>query len=286
MKIIKYFVEFLIVIILFFLFFLLRPKLSSYISGKLFEIVGPFFRSKKIIHKNLQRVFPDIKIKRLDKLTSLMWNNYGRIFAEYIFIKNFRFGKINSNIEIDGQEILDEIKEEKKQVIFISGHLSNFELMAMHIAKSGINLCTIYRPLNNFFLNPIMEKIRSKYICKYQIKKGIGGLKKLINLKNKNFSTALMIDQRVSEGIHAKFFNDSALTTTIPSQLIKKFNIPVVPVSIERIEGIKFKIKIMKPIFFSNIENEKVITENLNKILEKMILKRPEQWIWSHNRWK
>ena len=286
MKIIKYFVEFLIVIILFFLFFLLRPKLSSYISGKLFEIVGPFFRSKKIIHKNLQRVFPDIKIERLDKLTSLMWNNYGRIFAEYIFIKNFRFGKINSNIEIDGQEILDEIKEEKKQVIFISGHLSNFELMAMHIAKSGINLCTIYRPLNNFFLNPIMEKIRSKYICKYQIKKGIGGLKKLINLKNKNFSTALMIDQRVSEGIHAKFFNDSALTTTIPSQLIKKFNIPVVPVSIERIEGIKFKIKIMKPIFFSNIENEKVITENLNKILEKMILKRPEQWIWSHNRWK
>ena len=286
MKIIKYFVEFLIVIILFFLFFLLRPKLSSYISGKLFEIVGPFFRSKKIIHKNLQRVFPDIKIKRLDKLTSLMWNNYGRIFAEYIFIKNFRFGKINSNIEIDGQEILDEIKEEKKQVIFISGHLSNFELMAMHIAKSGINLCTIYRPLNNFFLNPIMEKIRSKYICKYQIKKGIGGLKKLINLKNKNFSTALMIDQRVSEGIHAKFFNDNALTTTIPSQLIKKFNIPIVPVSIERIEGIKFKIKIMKPIFFSNIENEKVITENLNKILEKMILKRPEQWIWSHNRWK
>ena len=286
MKIIKYFVEFLIIIILFFLFFLLRPKLSSYISGKLFEIVGPFFRSKKIIHKNLQRVFPDIKIERLDKLTSLMWNNYGRVFAEYIFIKNFRFGKINSNIEIDGQEILEKIKKEKKQVIFISGHLSNFELMAMHIAKSGINLCTIYRPLNNFFLNPIMEKIRSKYICKYQIKKGIGGLKKLINLKNKNFSTALMIDQRVSEGIHAKFFNDSALTTTIPSQLIKKFNIPVVPVSIERIEGIKFKIKIMKPIFFSNTENEKVITENLNKILEKMILKRPEQWIWSHNRWK
>jgi len=286
MKIIKYFIEFLFVIILFFLFFLLRPKLSSYISGKLFEIIGPFFKSKKIIHKNMQRVFPDIKIERLNELTSLMWNNYGRIFAEYIFIRNFRFGKINSNIEIEGQEILDKIKKENTQVIFISGHLSNFELMAMHIVKSGINLCTIYRPLNNFFLNPIMEKIRSKYICEYQIKKGIGGLKKLINLKNKNFSTALMIDQRVSEGIHAKFFNDSALTTTIPSQLIKKYNTPIVPVSIERIEGIKFKIKIMKPIFFSNTESEKNITENLNKILEKMILKRPEQWIWSHNRWK
>ena len=76
-----------------------------------------------------------------------------------------------------------------------------------------------------------MERIRKKYICKYQIKKGIGGLKNLIKLKKKNFSSALMIDQRVSEGILSNFFGEKAFTTTIPAQLIKKFNIPVVPVS-------------------------------------------------------
>ena len=135
-----------------------------------------------------------------------MWNNYGRIFAEYMFMKNFRNGKLSKNIIIDGEEILKKIKDDNKKVIFISGHFSNFELMAMQIEKSGINLAAIYRPLNNIFLNPIMEKIRKKYICKNQIKKGIGGLKELIKLNKKDFSTALMIDQRVSEGIKSLIF--------------------------------------------------------------------------------
>tara|TARA_B100001121_G_C18440511_1_gene503523 strand:- start:83 stop:730 length:648 start_codon:yes stop_codon:yes gene_type:complete len=215
-----------------------------------------------------------------------MWNNYGRVFAEYMFIKDFRDGKLVSKIEVVGQENLDEIKKLNKQVIFISGHFSNFELMAMHLEKSGINLIAIYRPLNNIFLNLIMERIRKKYICKNQIKKGIGGIKKLIHFKKKNFSTALMIDQRVSEGILSNFYNEKALTTTIPAQLIKKFNIPVIPVYIERKNGINFKIKIHEAIYFSGEKSISNITDELNKILEKMIIKNPGQWIWSHNRWK
>ena len=111
-----------------------------------------------------------------------MWNNYGRVFAEYIFIKEFRSGKLSSNIQIEGQEILEEIVKSNKQVVFVSGHLSNFELMAMYLDKSGINLSDVYRPLNDPFLNPFMERIRKKYICQNQVKKGIGGMKKLISL--------------------------------------------------------------------------------------------------------
>ena len=215
-----------------------------------------------------------------------MWNNYGRLFAEYVFIKDFRYGQLAEKINIEGYEILDQIKKSNKQVIFVSGHFSNFELMAMSLEKTGIKLSTIYRPLNNIFLNGIMEGIRRKYICKYQIKKGIGGLKKLINLKKKNFSTALMIDQRLSEGILSDFFNQKALTTTIPAQLVKKFDIPVIPVHIERIKNLNFKISIKEPINFSKEETIENITLKLNQILETMILKNPEQWIWSHNRWK
>ena len=224
--------------------------------------------------------------EEINKITKLMWNNYGRVFAEYMFIKDFRNGKLISNIEVDGQEILEEIKNLNKQVIFISGHFSNFELMAMYLEKAGINLTAIYRPLNNIFLNFIMERIRKKYICKNQIKKGIGGIKNLINFKKKNFSTALMIDQRVSEGILSNFYNEKALTTTIPAQLVKKFNIPIVPVYIERKSGVKFKIIIHKAINFSEEKSISNITDELNKILEKMIIKNPGQWIWSHNRWK
>ena len=286
MKYFNYFFQFLFVMFFFSLFKLLRLNFSSKIGGKLFEKIGPLFRSKKIIQKNIKRAFPHIDEENLEKIAKLMWNNYGRLFAEYIFIKDFRNGKYNSNIKIEGQDILEKIKETKQQVVFVSGHLSNFELMAMHLEKTGIQLSTIYRPLNNIFLNPLMEKIRKKYICKYQIKKGIGGMKKLMSLKKENFSTALMIDQRVSEGILSNFFNQQALTTTIPAQLVKKFKIPIVPIHIQRNEGPNFKITIQKPIFFSEESSVQNITDKLNSILENLICIKPEQWIWTHNRWK
>ena len=286
MKNVKYFVQFCLIIFSFLIFKILGPSLSSKVSGKIFELIGPFFRSKQIINSNIKKGIPDISSEKLEKITSLMWNNYGRLFAEYMFIKDFRYGKLASKIRIEGQEILDEIKKSKKKVIFISGHFSNFELMAMYLEKTGIRLSAIYRPLNNIFLNRIMENIRIKFICRHQIKKGIGGLKKLITLKRDNYSTALMIDQRVSEGVLCNLFNQGALTTTIPAQLAKKFNIPVVPVYIERIKDLNFKISINDPINFSKDDSIENITLKLNQTLETMILKKPEQWIWSHNRWK
>ncbi len=286
MKYIKYFLQFLFVIIFFSLFKILGPKISSNIGGKLFEIIGPFFRSKKIIKKNLQIAIPNIDIKKINQISKLMWNNYGRVFAEYMFIKDFRINKLGSNIQVEGKEILDNLKMKNESAVFISGHFANFELMAMFLEKNGLNLCAVYRPLNNIFINQIMEKIRKKYICKNQVKKGIGGMKNLINLIKQDFSIALMIDQRVSEGIKSKFFNKDAYTTTVPGQLVKKFNMPIIPVHIERFDNVNFKIKIHKPIYYASETSVESITRNLNEILEDMIRINPEQWIWSHNRWK
>ena len=215
-----------------------------------------------------------------------MWKNYGRILSEYIFIKDFRNGKFKENLQIEGQEILEKIKKENRPVIFISGHFNNFELMAMHIDRSNIDLAAIYRPLNNKFLNFLMEKIRKKHICKNQIKKGISGTKQLLSFFRNGSSIALMIDQRVSQGIRSKFFGQEALTTTIPAQFQKKFHCDVVPIYIERIKKTNFKITIHKPLRYNHNDTIESITSNLNTILEKMILRNPGQWIWSHNRWK
>ena len=171
MKNIKYFFQFLIISICFIFFKILGVNLSSKIGGKIFEKIGPFFRSKDLIKSNIRKVFPDIDKKNLKKMTASMWNNYGRVFAEYMFIKDFRFGKLNSNISIEGEKILEDIKNKNNQVVFISGHFGNFELMAMYLEKKGIKLSAIYRPLNNIFLNQIMERIRKKYICEQQVKK-------------------------------------------------------------------------------------------------------------------
>jgi len=286
MRNIKYFFQFLLIVPLFVIFKLIGLNLASFIGGKLFEIIGPLFRSEKIIHSNIKKAFPNLNSKEINKITKQMWNNYGRVFSEYMFIKNYRNKLFDTHITIRGLEILREIKRKNKPVIFISGHFSNFELMAMALEKHEIKLAAIYRPLNNFFLNFLMEKIRKDHICKYQIKKGLGGIREIIRLNQNGFSTALMIDQRVSQGIKANFFNQQAFTTTIPAQLVKKYNFPVVPLFIERYENIKFKITIQKPIYFSKSTTEKEITEKLNSLIEKMILFKPGQWIWSHNRWK
>ena len=215
-----------------------------------------------------------------------MWCNYGKILAEYVFIKNFRDTKLKQNVIVKGQEILEKIQINKKPVIFISGHFNNFELMAMHIDKSGIDLAAIYRPLNNKYLNKIMEKIRRSYICSKQVKKGIAGTKLLLKYFRKGTSIALMIDQRVSQGIKSNFFNKQASTTSIPAQSIKKFKCDVVPIYIERINNINFKITINKPIKFSDSSSVEIITNDLNKVLQEMIIKNPDQWIWTHDRWK
>ena len=286
MKLIKYFIQFFIILILFFMFKIFGLKLASYVSSKIVSFVGPFFRSKDLIKSNILRALPNLNQNEIKQISDNMWANYGRILSEYIFIKKFRKSKLEHNISIRGQKILDKIKKSNKPVIFVSGHFNNFELMAMHIEKSGINLAAIYRPLNNIFLNFIMEKIRKKYICQNQIKKGISGTKQLLSFfKNKN-SIALIIDQRVSQGIKSNFFDHEALTTTIPAQFVKKFKCKIVPIYIERTQGVNFKLTIHDPLEYSKTETVESITLSLNILLEKMILKNPEQWIWSHNRWK
>ena len=286
MKTIKYFFEFIFVITFFFIFRIVGYKNASNLGEFIGKKIGPIFRSKTRIQKNLENSNIGNSEKDRELIAKNMWGNYGRILSEYIFIKQFRKNNLSKFLEVEGSEILNEIKANNEQVVFISGHFNNFELMAMEIEKAGIDLCAIYRPLNNPFLNLIMEKIRKDYICKNQIKKGKSGTRNLIELFKKNFSVALMIDQRVSEGITVKFFNNLAKTTTIPAQLVKKYACRIVPVYIERKNKHSFKISFQKPIKFDdNLSIDKISLE-LNRILEKMILKNPDQWIWTHDRWK
>ena len=284
---IKYFLQFFLIFFLFLIFKLLGIKISLLISSFIFKNIGPFFKSKSVIESNLSIVFPKLTKDQKENIINKMWANYGKIFAEYIFLKKFRTSQnYQKKITIENQEILEKIKIRNKPVIFISGHFNNFELMAMYIEKSGIDLAAIYRPLNNKFLNPIMEKIRKKYICRKQIKKGISGTKELLKEFKNGTSIALMIDQRVSEGLKCSFFNREALTTTIPAQFVKKYGASIVPVYIERSINDDFKLKILNEEQFAKEESIDEITLKLNKILEKMVVTNPNQWIWTHNRWK
>ena len=286
MKIINYLLQYILIKLFFFICKIIGYKKASNLGELIGKKVGPKFKSKKIIEKNINLILPDIKSEKVDEIIKKMWGNYGRILSEYVFMKDFRNGNLKDYIKITGFEYLNEIKNKNIPVVFVSGHFNNFELMAMQIEKSGIELGAIYRPLNNFFLNSTMENIRKKFICRNQIKKGLSGIRDILNLFKNNTSIALMIDQRVTEGIKSSFFKKEAFTTTIPAQLVKKYSCPVVSIYIERIDGHNFKIIINKPIYFSKDKSTEDITQHLNYLLEKMVLRNPEQWILTHNRWK
>jgi len=284
MKIINYFLQSLFVYLFFFLGRCLGLKISRKVFAFLFSCFGPFFRSKKIIKKNLNIFFNKISHLNEKKIISNMWKNYGMTFIEYIYLDYFR--KQNSHITIQENINLSQITREKKPVIFISGHFANFELMSMEITKKNIPLASIYRPLNNIFLNPFMEYLRRKYISKNQIKKGINGVRKSIEYLKKGYSIALMIDQRVSEGEKVNFFDKAALTTTLPAQISLKFNVDIIPVYIERDEHNHFTIEFQNRINPNDFNDKLKLTKKLNEVLEKMIVRNPNQWIWTHNRWK
>ena len=291
MKTIKYFFEFITVITLFFIFKIIGLKNASNLGSMMGKFFGPLFRSKSTTKKNIKIGLGEISKENEKEIINGMWSNIGRTFAEYVFLKDFKFNKINYNhVKINGTKYLDEIKKNNQSVIFYSGHFANFELMAMELDKFGIKCAAIYRPLNNFFLNPVMEYLRMKYICPNQIPKGRMGMREIIGKMKNGYSIALMVDQRVSEGPREAFFNKPAHTTTIPAQLALKYDLKLVPISLERKEGIKFIMTIHEPYKVKKTgyedQDTKNITLKINQILEKMIIKNPKQWIWSHNRWK
>ena len=291
MRIAKYFFEFISIISLFCIFKILGLRNASNLGSILGRFFGPFFRSKHITKQNIKTGLGNMDEKKEAEIIDSMWSNIGRTFAEYVFLKDFKYNKTNfDHIKINGTNYLNEIKNNNEPVIFYSGHFANFELMAMELDKFGIKCAAIYRPLNNFFLNPLMEYFRIKYICPIQIPKGVSGSREIVKKIKDGYSIALMVDQRVSEGPRISFFNKEAHTTTIPTQIALKYNCKLVPIYIERKNGTNFEMMIHKPyeITKTGIHEEDLKNNSLtiNQNIEKMIIKNPTQWIWTHNRWK
>ncbi len=285
-KKIFYFLQSIIIYFFYIVSKILGLKISRIIFSFIFIKVGNIFKSKKIILDNLSRIIPEKSNLEKEIIIDKMWSNYGKTFVEYIFLNIFK--KKSDHINIKNKKAIDEIIRKNKPVVFISGHFANYELMSMELIRAKAKLATIYRPLNNMFLNPFMEYLRKSFVCENQIKKGLNGVKESLEYMKKGYSIALMVDQRVSEGPRIDFFNGGAHTTTLPAQLSSRFDCDIVPIYISRSQDDRFEMEILDPIFISENEkkNKELITKKINTIIEKLILRDPSQWILTHNRWK
>ena len=290
MKILKYFLEFILVIFFFLVFKIIGLKLSSDLGGIIGKYFGPLFRKKIIAKKNILIAFPDLNEKSINEMIDRMWKNIGRIFGEYIHINKFSVIDQKKKIVFTNKNNIEILNKNNKPIVFFSGHFANFELMAKCLQELGFNIGAIYRPLNNIFLNPIMEFIRKKYICPIQIEKGSNGTKKLIKHISTNNPLALMIDQRLSSSIRVPFFNQPATTTTTPAQLAIKYDALLVPVFLKRLEKTNFEFFIEEPLIINRTSDYDKdifnITQIMNKKIEEFIKRDPAHWLWSHDRWK
>ena len=291
MKIIRYFLEFILVIFFFLVFKIIGLKLFSDLGEIIGKYFGPLFRKKTIAKKNILIAFPNFNEKSINEMIDRMWKNIGRIFGEYIHINKFSIiDNSKKKIVFTNRDDAEILKKNNKPIVFFSGHFANFELMAKCLQELGFDIGAIYRPLNNIFLNPIMEFIRKKYICPIQIEKGSNGTKKLIKHISNNNPLALMVDQRLSSSIRVPFFDQPATTTITPAQLAIKYDALLVPVFLKRLEKTNFEFFIEEPLITNRTNDYDKdifnITQIMNIKIEEFIKRDPAHWLWSHDRWK
>ena len=287
MKKISYLLEFIIVLILFFIFRLIPMNLASLIGGKLFQIAGPFSQSHQTAIENFKKVFPTLNVKEIQTNISKSWNNLGRTFIE-LTILNKILNEKNKRIEIMGKEHLNQIKKKNEQVIFFGIHQANWELLVPSLDKLGIRVGAIYRHINNSYINTLIFNVRTKTLVSketFYTPKGKESAKEILSAINQGKSIILLIDQKDNAGSTVKLFNHNVKTQIGFLKIAKKNNLKLIP-----IQNIREKINNFRIIFhphlgpFNHNQTDIDVMSEIHKLIEKWIKENPDQWLWQHKR--
>jgi len=282
--------QFLIFLIIFYFFRILSYRLASTIGGKIFSLFGPLTNSNKITKKNLKKIYPRENKDFLRNVSLKSWENLGRTMAEFAHIEEIT-NMNNRHIIIKGGDNLKLISQNKEQAIFIAIHQSNWEILASTIGSYGIKLNSVYRHINNPFIDNYILNIRKKiYKSSNSIlsPKGKKSAQDMLKSIKAGYSIALLIDQKDSSGIPINLLGYPAKTQIGFLKLSRKFNLKIYPVENNRINKHTFQITIHQPIDVSETEKEISEIEIMTKIhnlISNWINHNPESWLWQHNRW-
>ena len=288
-KKIRYFFEAVIVEIALWFFSVIGVQGSSNMAAALSKFVGKKLKVNQLAYRNLTKAMPELSEEKKIEILEDMWDNLGRIVGEFGYIGKSSPEEICSFIEVsqEQKQNIDFVRQSKAGAILISGHIGNWEIGPKFFLNYGIKVKTIYRPLNN----PYVEKLTSTLRGVELIEKGANGSRQIIEtIKNGGF-ILIMADQKVSEGEPVKFFNHDAITATSVARIALKYGVPIIPVCSVRLgREFKFAVEIEKPLAIERSEDLNFdvlkLTRQINMKLESWIRKRPAQWFWVHDRWK
>ena len=287
--IISYLIEAILLLFWIILCKIIGIKLSSFVGGKIVQFIGPLTKLDNIANSNLTKVFPNLSNKKISIIKNNMWNNIGRNTGELIFANKLNPYLDKKKFSIIGKKYLEDLKKNKSGAILFSAHIGNWEICPLIITRRGEEVTSIYRHANNPITEKIIQRLR-KGICLYA-PKGPKGANTLFKVLRQKKYAAILADQKLNEGESIKFLGHPAKTATAIAELSIRLSVPIIPVHVERIKGVKFKYIVEKPIKVDNKkmnhdDKVKMILLKINNKIEKWILKNPEQWLWIHNRWE
>ena len=283
----KNILEYIAVTFFFLLFKLLGLKLSSLFGGIIFYLYGLFSKRNSIAKKNILRVYPKISKRELNNIISKMWFHFGRVVGEYPNLNKIKLGRKN-NIIIEYEKNLINPLKKYSNCLFFSAHIGNWELTSHLLIQKGFKINFIYRAPNNHLVDNVLRKIRLSYGVDL-IRKGNQGAKQCLKILNsKGGHIGMLIDQKMNDGISTNFFGETVKSPSAIAKFALKFHCPIIPAVCFRENSTNFRISYAKPITPNELKrlgNEKEIMNYLNNYVETWIKKKPEQWIWFHNRW-
>lgn len=260
----------------------------SNFGARMFRALGPLTGAHRVAERNLRIAFPDAGDREIKQLLRAQWTELGRSLAEFAIVD--RIVADTGRLEIDGLERLQAIGRDGRPAVFISGHFSNFELMAAAIVRAGVKCQVTYRAMNNPYVDERVRRVRYRYGVRLFAPKGLEGARELMRALERGESVALMNDQKFNGGVEAPMFGVMAHTAPGPSTFALRFGAPLQPLSVQRVgEGARFRVIVHDPIVLMNTGDREADiaagVRRINAFMEDRVRARPAEWFWVHRRW-
>ncbi|MBI1238880.1 MAG: hypothetical protein GC199_06005 [Alphaproteobacteria bacterium] len=270
-------------------FRLLGLERASALGGFIARTIGPLISVSKRADDNLKLAMPELSDEERARIIKAMWDNLGRTFAEYPHFDQFHARDPSGRIVVEGEEhALGAVARGKGAIIF-SGHFANWELMPMAALSRGIDGGTIYRAINNPYVDEWIVRQRKTYTFPDQIAKGAHGVRRLMRHLRNGRSLFMLVDQKMNDGIAVPFFGHAAMTPAAPALLAMRFSSALVPVWIRREPGPRFTVRAYPEIEVAqtgDVAADMATTlTRINAFFEARIREAPENWLWLHRRW-
>jgi Kdo2-lipid IVA lauroyltransferase/acyltransferase len=262
---------------------------GSALCGWMARTLGPLSPPHKTAIRNMSECMPELSDAEVRTNVMLMWENFGRTMVELPQLHKLLPYREDSRTEVVNGEIADDVLANGKGAIFISGHFANWEMLAPCIRLRGYDLDGVYRSANNPLVNKWTMKLRGPNSFSSQSPKGRAGAKLIVGHIRSGTPVAMLVDQKMNDGIEAPFFDKPSMTAGAAAQMSEKYDCPIVPLHIRRINGVHFRVEFYPPIEIEKSGNKAddilALTTAYNKFLEDRIREVPSQWMWMHNRW-